>query len=73
MKSGDIDTHGLRKLAGVVRDNPVRTALQESNGDGLMHNDIWADGVSFEELLAAVMKYITDDDVRFLLVIIRIK
>jgi len=63
LKSGDIDTHGLRKLAGVVRDNPVRTALQESNGDGLVHSDIWEGDVSFEDLLAAVMKYITDDNV----------
>lgn len=66
IKTGDIDTQGFRKLASVVRDNPVRAALQESNGDGVVHNDIWDGGVIFEDLLTAIFNYLGNNSVSVL-------
>ena len=63
VKSGDIDTHGLRKLAGVVRENPVRTALQEQNGESVVHHDIWDEGRNFDELLNTMLDFLNGSNV----------
>lgn len=56
----DMDTQAFRKLIGIARENPVRGALQEQNGDGVY--DIWQGGVVFAELLEALLGYLSSEN-----------
>lgn len=59
LQGREIDTQAFRKLIGIARENPVRTALQENNGECV--HDIWESGRVFDELLVALLEYLDDD------------
>ncbi|KAI5779218.1 clasp N terminal-domain-containing protein [Geopyxis carbonaria] len=61
LQARDMDTQAFRKLIGIARENPVRAVLQEQNGEELY--DIWQGGHVFEELLTALLEYLTADDI----------
>ncbi|KAF3289906.1 suppressor of tub2 mutation [Orbilia oligospora] len=54
LKDGDIDSHGLRRLCAIVRDNPARREQQE-NKDAI---DFWAGGQTFEEMLDSLLDFL---------------
>lgn len=59
LQGREIDTQAFRKLIGIARENPVRTVLQENNGECV--HDIWESGRVFDELLVALLEYLDDD------------
>lgn len=61
LQGREIDTQAFRKLIGIARENPVRTALQENNGESV--HDIWESGRVFDELLVALLEYLDDDSI----------
>ncbi|KAL7273511.1 suppressor of tub2 mutation [Rhizina undulata] len=60
LQNREIDTQAFRKLIGIARENPVRGALQEQNGEA---HDIWEGGRIFDELLTSLLEYLSDDTV----------
>ncbi|KAF3178950.1 suppressor of tub2 mutation [Orbilia oligospora] len=54
LKDGDIDSHGLRRLCAIVRDNPAKREQQE-NKDAI---DFWAGGQTFEEMLDSLLDFL---------------
>ncbi|KAK6507615.1 suppressor of tub2 mutation [Arthrobotrys musiformis] len=52
LKDGDIDSHGLRRLCAIVRDNPAK---RQENKDGI---DFWASGQTFEEMLDSLLDFL---------------
>lgn len=61
LRSRDIDTQSWRKLMGIARENPVRT-LKENNGEA-QRVDIWEGGRVYDELLGALLDFLSDDEV----------
>ncbi|KAK6525804.1 suppressor of tub2 mutation [Arthrobotrys megalospora] len=56
LKDGDIDSHGLRRLCAIVRDNPAKREQQE-NKDAV---DFWAGGQTFEEMLDSLLDFLAE-------------
>ncbi|KAK6343469.1 suppressor of tub2 mutation [Orbilia blumenaviensis] len=54
LKDGDIDSHGLRRLCAIVRDNPAKREQQE-NKDAI---DFWAGGQTFEDMLDSLLDFL---------------
>ncbi|KAK6336831.1 suppressor of tub2 mutation [Orbilia javanica] len=54
LKDGDIDSHGLRRLCAIVRDNPAKKEQQE-NKDSI---DFWAGGQTFEDMLDSLLDFL---------------
>lgn len=62
LQARDMDTQAFRKLSNIIKNNPTRGVLKEQNGTEFF--DIWQGGAIFEELLSALLEYLTADDVR---------